>query len=370
MQGSIQQVFFLMKSMDNKEVNILALKYLLDLKPQLPDDPELPEMEHYLLYSLVKNYFLKPEVFFHSYQEGRDTVQVDSMKMAQDLSLSKYQKIHHKMDKEQGASHANYYKYAFVRIFGRDSSFSKSWNAMVVHLDSMEQLDNLKELVRKGRQQDLNARKGFALGIDTLVIVNPEYLVLKPSEGNYYEYQQEIDYQASEAGKLKMSEVMNQMARKLRVKFTVLDNKSLDSAKVSMFNDINVLNDWLEEKSSFSDTSYVASNNDQFRQVADKYKSRYFCWTTIRVSKFKHEISPLTICASVVLLPALPFVLYARFHPSYYTTINTRIIDSKTGNVIMDDESSVRMRDTKALLRSQIYYMMQQIKNKRTVKVA
>lgn len=368
MPGSIQQVYFLLKSMDNKEVDILALKSIKDLQQYLPSDKELPGMEKHLLTALVKDYFLKPDDFFKSYEEGKDTSKLDSAQVAFNYDQSKYIKIKKKMEQEQGETHSNYYKYAFVQTFKQYPHFKITWDSIAAQLDSAETKDNLKELVAKGKEEDINFKKGYALGIDTFVIVNPTYSVSDGGGYYYYSYNNETDYEASEAGKIKMNEVLKELSNKLGVTYFVLDNKSMDSSKVEMFNDINTLNEWADEKSAFDDTSYIASNDEDYQSIADKYHSHYFVWNTIDVYRNKHYISAAGWVASVIFFPTLPFVIYAKLHPSYSTNISTKIIDGKTGNIVMDDETTVRMKDTKALLKSQMYYLLQQIKNKREVK--
>ena len=179
-EGNIQQVYYFLHEIDNKELSILAARYLTQLQNEYPDDEAVQLFTDDAIKALVTDHELSLS-YFES--EPRPDEEQEAEESEEDLeNLSKYEKIKRLRKK---AKVEEYYRYAFVGLMDPDSYFAKRFDYCERHFKKGEEKDlsqlSWKERIEYEKQRftennsqvEAGSRK---LGIDDIVIVDPFYV--------------------------------------------------------------------------------------------------------------------------------------------------------------------------------------------------
>lgn len=128
-------------------------------------------------------------------------------------------------------------------------------------------------------------------------------------------------------------------------------------------NDLSVLNEWLKERMRHQsdNVDMMVSNTSELSDLAQRYGTDKFCYSGIVTVRESKDVLP-TLFLTIVLYPLLPYGIYNAIRSNQITSLYSVIVDASTGKVIMDYDHKMHMGDSKGVLNSNIYYLLQQIK--------
>ena len=359
-EGESQQVFHIFYRMNAKELNTLALKYAWEVHLASPENVLLNKICTQLGYEMVNQNSLNTDDFFDAQKveklKAEVVVAVDTAsittenKETEPIKTTKYDKIKKeksptttKEDKEK----APYWKYAFPEFLD-----DKNFTALFVKEEEEEETS-------KKKKSD-NDENEFHLGLNEIVMVDPVYFRVDERSDN------PVQYQAAETAKEELRVKVKENADDLNLKVKYLDYHSMGADDVDAFNDLSVLNRWLNEKISHLDEDVYmnTSTNDEFLALSQKYDITNFTWMGI-VSFTEPESyvgAKIFLC---IYLPLAPFLIYDLVTPDRATFYFALVADAETGKFIMQYYNSNRLRDSDAVKQSNIYFILQQIKSKK-----
>ena len=364
-EGSSQQIFYFLNQLSGEELNALAVQYTWQLKNKYPADEYLRDMANNTLRELVYTYHATPLDY---YDKPKEKVKKElKIEENEDLSqLSKYEKIKRKREIRSVGSEKEFIRYAFVD-FSEDIKFTETFNKLIddyeKEISEKEKKISREELRKKQNQErkekKLIHRKGRALGIDKIVIVNPFYEKLDERK------KEEMQFIDAESALLDFSEKLIKNASIAKLEMELLDPKSFKKDESDKFNDFALLNDWAMERIRHGNINLSVSDNNYVRKLVDKYNTKYFLWTGISTTREIREYAGYYVCLSALFFYTLPLGIIYAITPAYDTWFYVLLFDVETGKVILLEEQFINSNDRPDILNSRIYDIFFQIKNKR-----
>lgn len=364
-EGHSQQLFYLLKKIKPEEFNSVALSYIWKQHHKYPEDKFLKNISSDLMKDLVYEHKLKPADF---HKKQKEILKMESEEK-DSKDLSKYEKIKKKKGKDQVEGEDYYFKYSFVDVFS-DRDFSSSFEDLFEKF-TKEQEENEKELTKKekrekekaeNREKKLISKKGYALGIDKIVVVDPYYKVLDLRKKDA------VKLIVSENSQKKFSEIISANSSMAGLHADILDSKNLQSGDAEKFNDLMFLNDWVSEHYAHDDLKIKNSRTEDMDKLISKYGTKYFAWTGIITARERNSNAGYYVCLSLMLPYFLPFTLIYALTPKYDTMYYMILFDVETGEPVLFDKYYFNFRDRDDILNSYIFNSCFQIKNKRNKK--
>lgn len=253
-QGESQTVFHLFNKVEKEELNVLAVKYLWDLKEQIKDDKFLDKIAADAIKEMLMESGVRKLDFEKKLANESEEKSIDSS------SLSKYDKIKSKQ-KEEGAS----YEYAFVELFKNEefkeliSYYEKAYVDKAVNDDEIE--------------FESNNNKKMRLGLDKMVMVSPDYRHFHARRKFYEKYSYSDN---KEENFIKLNQTI---AERKKVDLNVIDNRFFNSTEE--YNNMSLLNNWMEERYSHLNLKIYPYCSMYTDDLIDKYGTQYFSWSGV-----------------------------------------------------------------------------------------
>lgn len=341
------------------EANVLALRYVADMKSDFPGDLSLNAMYTGLVSDLVNLNDLSAEDFFLEFKEipdsgivKADTIPRQKTKKLKGVDTREFTYAYSKPVKLQGDQSNDYYKYAFVNLFAKTDLKKDLENSKTIKQDELSKKE-VRKLQKKERHEE---KYGISLGLDKVLFISPFYAKWT----NLRKVHQQ--YIASEEAKINLVNKIRHSANEVHLDYELLDGKLLGITDTEKFNDLAIIKTWLSEKLRHDDMGMEASNTTDFRKVMLKYGTENLCFMGVAGIKEKHTGRGAILALTILFYPMLPYGIYYFFHPANYTYFLTLVADANTGEFKMKYLNFVRASDSNSIQNSNIYYIMQQIK--------
>ena len=374
LQGEVQQVYYMLNSLarNEKELNIFAVKYAYEMHLAHPKDEMLKDNFENLAFQLFKETNIKFSDFSKMSAKSIEKIasdttvavteeieKIDEERLEKEKLMaetreqnSKYSKIEKKVEKEDAiienaeieeesfdvldenstskkeSKKKNLYYLKAFDSFMNDSYFLKT-------LKSKEEDAKEKELDNKSEKQiakenKLNRKRGYALDIDKIAVINPFF---------YFYISSEPDAVKSEQGQLDLEESLDKVAKKSKLEVNIINSNKGNILSTEAFNQTAILNEWITEQFLFDEPlGYSSIEPDKMNALQKTYDTRYFLWTGVIQNKLK------------------------RSSRTYFYSL---LIDIETGKAKLEKEKSLIGVASKTLMKSELYAIFQQINFKR-----
>lgn len=355
-EGESQRVFYFFYKINDKELNTLALKYAWKSHLADPENKLLTKICQQLGDELVNENEYSFSDFYDAkkvtkYAESLAPPKTDSLAQiqqdsvptdAQPTKTNKYEKI--KKESNTVDDKSPYWKFAFAEYMD-DSKF--------------EALFEKDEKTVETKSKKSKKEEAYHLGVNEIVMVDPIYVEVDERRDIA------VQYEAAESTKIELRDKVKTSADDLNLKVKYLDYHSLKAGDVEKFNDLSVLNRWLSEKISHLDEEVYmhTSTNDEFMALAEKYDINNFAWLGI-VSFTEPEAYVAAKILACIYVPLAPFLIYDIITPDRTSLYFALVADAETGKFTMQYYNSNNIKNSDASQKSNIYYILQQIKSK------
>lgn len=133
--------------------------------------------------------------------------------------------------------------------------------------------DALRKQIAK--ENKIIRKRGFALGIDRIVIVNPQVVFAN------LHYDKEEELEKAEDIRYELISLLRSTAADTDLELQLLDIKSMTDDGVEAYNDYCMLSGWFNEKCLHYSDEYVPYSSLYVQEMADRYGTKYFAWTGI-----------------------------------------------------------------------------------------
>lgn len=342
-EGNLSELYTMFNSrMEDVELNILALKALLNLK----DSVYNPFVKD-LVFDLVKELdFDYDDFIFELVEDTNSKEKKDPFKFLSDEEyekLTKVEKIRYNEKKKIHLASSDttlekeddeYYKLAFF-----DQSTDESFKAI---FDEVEEDDDVRffsdldyavqRKIRKERQK--LTYKFKEKEIDSILIFTPYY--------EHYDKYDEVIVQKSLESQETLSGTLEELSKQSKVSYKSLSLNNVANLTVKEVNNLFILNEWEDEMNESYEAEMVSMTQDRANKVFKEFGYKHIMISGVfsqRVSK--GVIKPLFLPA-VALYTApvfIPVAFFQSFQPSYITVKYVKVLD-KNGYVIFNKRLS------------------------------
>lgn len=351
-EGESQQVYHILYKLKDSELTAIAIKYLWQNYTETKNE-YFKDLATELMSDLFKfssktpGYFLKDNA-----KNEEDTTVLKELSQEEYLKLSKYQKI--KYDKRKllhvkNPGNINFLKLVFVSQF-KDKSFETAINN--AYTNANKEKDESKDKKKK--------KKGIRLGIDSITIVSPDYLVVNNNS---------TDFMTTEDHNLIFDDLLRMNAKKIGINTNLLTATEFSENDIDKFNDLCTLNSWLYE--FLNDQNYYKlwdiqnSQQEYVLPLLKKYNMKYFAITGVRKeisSRSKSQImGAIYMCFLVV---PIPYSLYIFATKEKWTSYFFYLFNLENGKIVYANSKVLRSSDYQYVLNSNIYDTYNQLHKK------
>jgi hypothetical protein len=379
-EGNQQQVYHIFGTLNANQLNMLALRYLYNLS-RLDSSYTIVAMRNDLAFEAVSINDIHYEdmqqmhaIFVAVKKDTAAPVAKDTVKTAQIVKekestgfVSKYDKLRvakkkqdeQKVTDTQKADESKYYMLAFADVETREdvkqmfASAEKTVNDNIAaEKAEREKLSKMTPYQIKLMKKNEVAGQGQALGIDTVIYTQPFYYLISRKD--------RLKLIESENLQLKLSETILKNAVQNGLKVNLLDPKSFTANDVDKYNDMAVVNDWLNERFDHEDDlNIIPLETDRADVVAMKYHTTHFGYTGGYTVREKKQFAIFWVVVSVIFPPVLIITIPNALIPKYNTYYYTLLYNTKTGKNELN--STIHMK-SKASINGRMHNQMMQIK--------
>ncbi|MDP4267020.1 MAG: M48 family metallopeptidase [Bacteroidota bacterium] len=386
-EGEAQNMYNILYSLDEKELNTIALRYIWNLKKKYPDNSYLNSIYKDLLIDLIVVNKMKLNDFSDKYNPSAR----DSASVKDTIPKTKFDKIRKQRDKQNKiiSNRKNFIKYAFVDLlhdknfvneFSETEKNKSNYQSKIDNIENEKLKENISytystkiEYKRKIRKSKIPEYKsmGYQLGIDSILMVEPEYeelderyndeIVCVNSDNQVKEFQNIIKKNSSLAG--------------LNAQF--LNLKDFNDIDVSKFNDIVTIKEWEREIVGNHYVDLIPFESIYMKKISTKYKIKKICKTSVyalQLTKSQRKDLELDLCYGELknshnLFKAYAYMFYNllsvfNFHSNYVSIYHNVVYDLDASNMIMNTRIFTFSKPSADYLNSKTYDCFKQIKNK------
>jgi Zn-dependent protease with chaperone function len=216
---------------------------------------------------------------------------------------------------------------------------------------------------RKARSEQMaegSLEKGYKLGLDKIVFVNPHYLRI-----NMKNKKQPIQFIESENRQEELIEMIKKNGRKLKLGTKFMDVNSLSKrSKAEKFNEIIVMEDWIQQKINLP-LGMVPNNHNEATRIMKENKIKHLAFIGALAVKDKKSIGSYIgnglLTGTILFTPIGIFKMANPKHKSFYYTI---VVDTEKQDVVMSSYNVMSQKDKKSIVNANLYWLMLQMKKK------
>ncbi len=356
-QGASQQVYFLFNEIKQKELVVLGLRYIWDLKVSYPNDKGLDLLYNDMFDELIKHYDLNDFSSKSPSALAKDTLK-RTIRDTIGQKLSKYDKIK-KQKKTEAIEDPDFGTYAFWDIIN-ESSFQDAFFAAKDRKKYRKEIDDFYSSNEGRKKIKAKEKKGASLGIDSVLAITPYYLRLDAKTDKI-----KARFIRSEENQLKLCKQMQNNAKLAKVHLEILDANQLTAENSEEFNNIVIIKDWLAQQSSLGDVLMPSFNQESMDVLMEKHGTRYLMLSGIismkKSKKALGVVAPIGL-AIISFGIFLPYTIYSLATPNFNMLYYVVLFDTKTQRYEVLKYDFFGKKDTQAIVNSHMYDVFHQIK--------
>lgn len=358
-KGESQALNFLLQKLSDSELNAIALHFAWRLKKSLPaNDVEVDVIIDDLFYSLVKNHYSDMGIFSRDYkgtvQDSINTLEKSTKELNDNTPLVKSVKL---KKQEKNINSEYFLTYAFVDMF-KDADFVDTYKRATKKANKPDINEN-EFVKKKKRKKDLKEDAPLALGIDTVMVLNPFYLKIDERKKN------PVLFAGSDKSQKEFNNKIQNIAGHTNIILDILDKTQLDTSNVVMYNEMALLADWVEEREGHGKLNLIPTDYIQITDIAQKYNTNYLALMGT-VSYIERRENLGFLIAATIIMPVWSWPLTIPFmvKKNTLTFVYTVVYDVKTGERKMVKTGITNLSDNNDVIMSFLYNHMQQISTK------
>lgn len=350
----LQNCYALFENLEKEQVNLLAIRYLIEVENKY-HSPFITMLTNDLIKEGIKRNDLTQESFEAGLKKCEEAVQLskdlklkeeeEKLKAAEEKNgekklvetqdtvvkpleeeTSKYDKLRKEKkkalavavdDNTKGSSEST----PWDNIFHFQTFAGGGKQAMSIRIDSLElvvenQNKADEDWVNEVRnRKKFYQRKGYSLGIDKVVFVDPFFFKADERSG--------LKLEDSEKELMEFKGQIEDCADACKLEHEVLFPKAMSAYDMDKYNTMAMMNDWVGEKLSHesNDLDIIPLETEYTAALSDTYGTDYFCYTGVFTSKMRRPGAWSTVIGCIILYPLLPLALVRAFTPlrqTYY----------------------------------------------------
>lgn len=220
-------------------------------------------------------------------------------------------------------------------------------------------LEDLRES-RQGRTGHELELKGFGLGLEKVVFVDPFY-----QRSEERPDRQGIRYAASAAGEAAYIEMLETYAREIGLEYDLISTHRMAQEDLTAFQEMMLLRDWIGEETRHQQLNLVNFHQSAVDALREQYGTEYFVWTGGLGITRPRTGKGLVLTGGLIFWPVLPYSIYYSLTPRHDTLLYSMIYNLETAEFVILYPKLLRMRDKPDVLRAATYDWLYQLHHRR-----
>jgi hypothetical protein len=356
-EGEMYKLAVFIKKITKKQLNVLAYRNIYDLTLKYKNDQlikkyERSMMKEFALYSTIK----KTDLIATDFKTYNDSIAKlkqdidiqDSIRKIDDSNLSKYKKIRLKKElrklenSEEKVADDNYYKTGLSDVV----TTGKLLKDIDYYKAQKELEDQKEELEAKNKKKD---KEKHYLGINKIVVFNP-YLA-------DYGLKDDVKNVKSEKQKVQLNKMFSKNYRRLDMETYLVDSKSLTVNDVDKYNEIGILNAWINEVVEHDELEMLSSLNDKINPIQEKYGTEHFLFPGLIKYKDRHEFELIHLYGILFFYTA-PFAIADLLIIHNYFEMFAISINSKNDSIEYFQGDKIELKANNLVMEAYIYNIL------------
>ncbi|HEY5747390.1 MAG TPA: M48 family metallopeptidase [Chryseolinea sp.] len=334
--GEAVRIFNFVKQQSDYELSVLALRQLARCQEATPNNAEI---------SLMTKDLIK------AFSEKHDSLTLNFVRLAngQPIDHLKYP----------------YTQYAFADL-KNPAAFFDVLDKNVVPTKKVDTRPKTKKERKEQRKLEAEREKVLAkqrrkekrkpLNVNKVVVVNPLYKKIDKRKS------QRVRHVEAEKVLIAIDEKINDAAGKLGMATEIINPNTITNTQVSQMQSNSVLSDWIDEQMRSRDKTISPIYNEMVA-LADKHKTDHFMWMGGISVKTKRYLKGFYIGTAIIVPTLTPWCAYYVFTADAATLYFALVFNVRTQELELLDVRPMAMKDNGALLQSNIYYTLFNLKN-------
>lgn len=405
-QGESQRLNFLISRLEPQEFSVIALNYAWRLKKELKgEDVEVNLIADDLFYDMVKKHFPDKSTFATEARNVTTVADTTGKKMSESsFASSGKKKIEESEDEDEGdkpkskvaklkkkkveENKSYFITYAFVDLL-KDPDFVATYTAMAkkvkeknpppaedvasskrknkrnrrnqptYDVDAYDNDEDTKnwadESIREGKYNE--ADDTYALDVDKVIVVNPFFLKIDERKKT------PVQYAGTEEAQKRFNQNIIDISKEVKLDVEILDKYKFTSASVEYYNDMAVLNDWIDERIDHRSLAMLPTDYLRIENICKKYGTEHLGLVgAINFIEKKNGFKTF-VYIYISLLPYTWFVTFPYlFKKLNQTYVYTTVFNLKTGQPEMVKIGKTQNPDKNFILKAFLYDYLNQIK--------
>ena len=373
-EGMSSQFSNMIRKMDRKELNIVAIREIFNVMEKNPNDPYMKLLAKSAIHDLYKKHDIKLDDFLEK-PVGIDTGAAPEFVALSDEEyekLSKYEKIKYNKKKEkfdQTGSTGNYLATAFIKYFQSDESYRKLFKEVKEDIE-YEQDESITKEDKKYKSNKYNITEYNSFEkkntVRNTVMINPSMSYYRNSS---------YDYIKSEAEEKDFLNAINEVSKSANMKLTLFDSYNFKPSQVDYYNDLGTSTrfylEFLEHDYLIGSENIICSNINYMKKLSKTYSTDYFAIAGVTAYARGTNILAIyyRIPVNIIFFPyALPRTIFTAsdgFSSTYYLY---QIVDINTGKVVYFHSQRIYEKSRDYAMRSFLYSSMWSMNNPKAKK--
>jgi beta-barrel assembly-enhancing protease len=391
-EGNIQQAHYVFDKLSDEQTTLLTLRYLYETEQKYPNE-NLSAYIIDLAKSLIKEKSLRLEdiqfvLSNYKKEKAKQEQEQEKQKLAAENSLkdtikspepqevSKYDKIREQKKKtevkkieSETVENSKFHYMAFDDLFSSEKmkQYFEEASKQALYEFRMRDLSEKKYPTSKEQIElaewnpKIASKKPMALGIDSVVVVDPFYFTADERKG--------VKLTDSEDGLLNFISQIKENSSLSGLNAKLLSPKEFTDADVEAYNDLALMNDWMGEKLAHDDVQMIPLHQNYVGRLVSRHHTKYFGYTGVITLKKKKENVGAVILYSILIYPALPIAIIWALTPLYSTEYYNVVYNIETGKPVMVKVTHIKGKSKNGYVNSVMYDQMKQIKKVKKVKM-
>lgn len=229
------------KEIDNQKAGIMAINYIISMMDKYPNSDEWESLLQLSVRNLVFN------------------LHIDSSEQLRTLDLNESPKFYDTFD-------------LLIEEKAKEEAEKK---------ELIQNAAKRKAIAERNKQLKKN---GFALGIDRIVVVNPQ------SISREFDSSLNLEFDESEKIRSFLIGGIDAISKQIDLNTTILDLSLIPAKDIVAYNDYCALSSWFNEKTNHPSDNYYVFNKKYVGNAINRYETPYFAWIAFKGVKEQYKV--------------------------------------------------------------------------------
>lgn len=349
-EGNIYKAHHLIKTLSNLQLNSIVAGHLLRLTKKYPKNKFI----HLLLVDTIKDLIHLHQLNLSDYKNKTvKSRNIEDTLTVRDTIIHEKDVLNPTNSDFHLLSFGSYVDSTiltgiFEEIISKKNDDERKTNEK---LDQINRLSKYNK--RKHDSEEKSKVKNQEDKIESIIFVSPFYFLADERNG--------LKLLESERKLRKFNNQINKCSDKANINSVLLSPYEYNATDIEKYNEIALLNDWLDENRKVSLTKMIPVSTEYTTNISSKYNCSNISQIGVLNYKKKKENIGAILGYSALYFPLLPIAIPYVLTPDYYTLYYMRVYNIETGESLSDYQIIIRVGKNYSYINSIMFDYFQRL---------